>query len=96
MALRWIRTIGYGGELWSRNGGESGRLFGTRQGPKRPEIAATDVGAFAAAAFADPDRFNGHSIDLAAEALTMVEVAAKLAAGTGKSVTAVPCRRLMR
>jgi len=52
-------------------------------------IAADDVGAFAAAAFGNPDRFNGRSIDLAAEALTMEEVAAKIAAGTGKPVIAV-------
>jgi len=52
-------------------------------------IAADDVGAFVAAAFDNPDRFNGHSIDLAAEALTMEEIAAKIAVFTGKSVTAV-------
>jgi len=52
-------------------------------------IAADDVGAFVAAAFDNPDRFNGHSIDLAAEALTMEEIAAKIAVVTGKSVTAV-------
>jgi uncharacterized protein YbjT (DUF2867 family) len=52
-------------------------------------IAAADMGAFAAAAFAAPERFDGHSIDLAAESLTMDEIAAKLAAGTGKSVIAV-------
>ena len=52
-------------------------------------IAAADIGAFAAAAFADPARFHGHAIAMAAEALTMDEVAAKLAAGTGKPVTAL-------
>jgi len=31
VALRWIRTIGYWGELWRRNGGESVR-------PKMPEM----------------------------------------------------------
>lgn len=58
-------------------------------GTRLDMIAAADIGAFAAAAFAEADRFNGHTIDLAAEALTMDEVAAKLTAGTGKSVTAV-------
>ncbi|GAB7550978.1 NmrA/HSCARG family protein [Novosphingobium sp. 11B] len=52
-------------------------------------IAADDIGAFAAAAFADPERFHGHEIDLAAETLTMPDLAAKIAAGTGKSVSAV-------
>lgn len=52
-------------------------------------IAAQDIGAFAAAAFADPERFHGHEIDLAAESVTMDELAAKLAEGTGKPVSAV-------
>lgn len=52
-------------------------------------IAARDIGAFAAAAFADPKRFHGHEIDLAAETLTMPDLAAKITAGTGKSVSAV-------
>jgi uncharacterized protein YbjT (DUF2867 family) len=50
----------------------------------RPEtrldfIAADDVGAFAAAAFAEPSRLHGQTIPLASEALTMSEVAATLA-----------------
>jgi uncharacterized protein YbjT (DUF2867 family) len=40
--------------------------------------SADDVGAFARAAFADPDRFDRKSIDLGAQALTMAEVAAIL------------------
>lgn len=52
-------------------------------------IAAQDIGAFAAAAFADPERFHGHEIDLAAESVTMDELAAKMAEGTGKPVSAV-------
>ena len=52
-------------------------------------IAAQDVGAFAAAAFSDPGRFNGHVIDLATTSLTMKEVASKLSAATGKTVTAI-------
>ncbi|PLK48968.1 NmrA/HSCARG family protein [Uliginosibacterium sp. TH139] len=51
-------------------------------------IAADDIGAFAVAAFLDPARFNGHSIDLAAESLTMEEVASALSAGTGRLVLA--------
>ena len=52
-------------------------------------IAAQDIGAFAAAAFADPDRFHGHEIDLAAESFTLPEVAAKISKATGKPVSAV-------
>lgn len=52
-------------------------------------IAAQDIGAFAAAAFADPERFHGHEIDLAAESLTLPEVAAKMTKATGKPVSAV-------
>lgn len=49
-------------------------------------IAAADIGRFAAAAFADPARFNGQEIDLAAESLTMAEVAAVIADVTGRPV----------
>ncbi|MCP3138915.1 NmrA/HSCARG family protein [Pyxidicoccus xibeiensis] len=52
-------------------------------------IAAQDIGAFAAAAFADPERFHGHEIDLAAESVTLVEIAAKLTEATRKPVSAV-------
>ena len=52
-------------------------------------IAAQDIGAFAAAAFADPERFHGHEIDLAAESFTLPEVAAKMTKATGKPVSAV-------
>jgi len=51
-------------------------------------IAAADVGRFAAAAFEEPARFDRQEIDLAAEALTMAEVAATLAAVTGRPVEA--------
>ena len=42
-------------------------------------IAAADVGAFAAAAIDDPARWDGLTLPLASEALTMSEVAATLA-----------------
>ncbi|MGH8386607.1 MAG: NmrA/HSCARG family protein [Pseudomonas sp.] len=51
-------------------------------------VAAADIGAFAVAAFKDPARFNGHSIDLAGESLTMDEVTSKLSSGTGREVRA--------
>ncbi|PVM72349.1 NmrA family NAD(P)-binding protein [Caulobacter radicis] len=52
-------------------------------------IAAADIGAFAAAAFAEPERFHGHEIDLASETFTLPVVADKMAKATGKAVTAV-------
>ncbi|MBM6582388.1 NmrA family NAD(P)-binding protein [Microvirga sp. BT689] len=52
-------------------------------------IAADNIGAFAAAAFADPKRFHGHEIDLAADSATLPEIAAKITKATGKSVSAV-------
>lgn len=41
-------------------------------------IAADDIGAFAAAAFADPKRFNGETIELLGDVLTPVQIAATL------------------
>ena len=52
-------------------------------------IAAKDIGAFAAAAFADPARFHGHEISLAAELASYPEVAAKITHATGKPVSAI-------
>jgi uncharacterized protein YbjT (DUF2867 family) len=52
-------------------------------------IAAQDIGAFAAAAFAEPERFHGHEIDLAADSITLPEVAAKITKATEKPVSAV-------
>lgn len=51
-------------------------------------IAAEDVGRFAAAAFAEPGRFDEQEIPLAAESLTMGEVAAILAKASGQRVVA--------
>jgi uncharacterized protein YbjT (DUF2867 family) len=52
-------------------------------------IAADDVGAFAAAAFSDAGRFASQEIDLAAEALTMEEVAGALTEALGRKVVAI-------
>ncbi|MEQ1955192.1 NmrA family NAD(P)-binding protein [Mesorhizobium yinganensis] len=52
-------------------------------------IAAKDIGAFAAAAFAEPKRFHGHEIDLAAGTVTLPGLAAKITEATGKTVSAV-------
>ncbi|MGO8856830.1 MAG: NmrA/HSCARG family protein [Steroidobacteraceae bacterium] len=51
-------------------------------------IAGDDVGAFARAALVDPGRFHHRDIELAAEALTMTEVAATLSRVLGKPVEA--------
>lgn len=52
-------------------------------------ISAKDIGAFAAAAFAEPARFHGHEIDLAADTFTLPEIAAKISEATGKPVSAI-------
>ncbi|HZR38408.1 MAG TPA: NmrA family NAD(P)-binding protein [Nevskia sp.] len=52
-------------------------------------IGAADIGAFAAAAFAQPQAFAGHSIDLAAEAPTVAQIAATLAQVLGREIRAV-------
>lgn len=52
-------------------------------------VSADDIGAFACAAFEQPELFNRHSIDVAAEALTMGEVAKTLSRACGKTITAV-------
>ena len=49
-------------------------------------IAVADIGAVAAQVFADPDAFDGHRIDLAAEEITPNEMAATLADAIGKPV----------
>lgn len=65
--------------------------FDTAIAPDTPLdwIAAHDIGAFAAAAFADPERFHGHEIDLAGDTITLPELANKLAKATGKPVSSV-------
>lgn len=52
-------------------------------------IAGDDVGAFARAAFVDPERFHGQDIDLAAEELTMSEIAELLSCVLSKRVRSV-------
>ena len=52
-------------------------------------VAADDVGHFARAAFEQPERFNRQSIDLAAEARTMGEVADVLSRVLGRKIRAL-------
>lgn len=53
-----------------------------------PWIAVADIGTAAAAAIGDPARFNGQSIELAGELLTMTESAAILSEVLGRPVGA--------
>lgn len=53
-----------------------------------PMIAAADIGAFAADAFANPERYSGKSLDLAGDRLTLPEIAQILDNATGNTVTA--------
>ncbi len=49
-------------------------------------IAVADVAAFAALAFADPDRFHGRTLELAGDAHPMPEAAAIIARATGHPI----------
>lgn len=51
-------------------------------------VSAEDVGMAAAAAIADPEKFNRAEIELASAALTMTEIAAILSEATGRTITA--------
>jgi uncharacterized protein YbjT (DUF2867 family) len=51
-------------------------------------VAAKDIGAVAAAAFADPKRFAGAVIELAGDLLTLPQVAQTIATATGRPVDA--------
>ena len=63
-------------------------LTALRPETKMQLVAADDVGEFSRAALMDPARFDRKSIDLAAEALTMNEVASTLGRVLGKPVKA--------
>ena len=49
-------------------------------------ISGHDIGAFAAAAFANPDKYLGQEIDIAAETLTMTDIAAALTSVVGHEI----------
>ncbi|AOS63943.1 NmrA/HSCARG family protein [Actinoalloteichus hymeniacidonis] len=51
-------------------------------------VAVQDIGAAAAAVFADPRRFHGLDVELAGDLLTMTEMAAVLAEVSGRQVDA--------
>ena len=69
---------------------KSGRIVtAVEMDTKLDMIDPADLGRFAAAAFANPDHFHGQEIDLAAEALTPVEIAEIISQATGKTVPVV-------
>jgi uncharacterized protein YbjT (DUF2867 family) len=53
---------------------------------RHQQIAVQDIGAFAARAFAAPERWIGKSIDLAGDALTMEETAAAMSRVSGRPI----------
>lgn len=53
----------------------------------QPFVAVEDIGAAAAAAFADPERFDGLELELAGDVLTFREAAAILSEVRGRPVT---------
>ncbi|WP_253668553.1 NmrA/HSCARG family protein [Streptoalloteichus tenebrarius] len=64
----------------------------------RPEtpvqlVAAHDIGAFAALAFADPDHYVGRALELAGDELTMPAIAATISRATGRDITYRPIPR---
>ena len=50
------------------------------------QIAVDDIGAFAALAFSDPDRWNGRAIELAGDDPTMIRTAEALGESVGREV----------
>jgi uncharacterized protein YbjT (DUF2867 family) len=59
------------------------------EGAEHVLVDARDVGRFAARAFADPDRFAGVTVELAAESLALPAIAAVFADVLGRPVKAV-------
>lgn len=51
-----------------------------------PVVAADDIGAFAALALAQPERFAGRRIDLASQWRTPVQLAAAISAASGREI----------
>jgi uncharacterized protein YbjT (DUF2867 family) len=83
--------------IWFEN--LTGETIVTVIDPDKPlaVVAVPDIGAAAAAAFADPLRFHGHAIELASDVLSLNEMAAALtAAGVPTRVEAVTPNRPQR
>lgn len=58
-----------------------------KPGTRLQMIAVDDIGRFAAAAFIDAEKWNGAAVDLAGDAVTMLEAARTLSEIVGKEVT---------
>jgi uncharacterized protein YbjT (DUF2867 family) len=57
-------------------------------------IAVSDIGAFAALAFADPRRFVGQAIELAGDELSLDQLLSAIIRATGRDVAAIAGRNL--
>jgi uncharacterized protein YbjT (DUF2867 family) len=55
-------------------------------------IAVSDIGTFAALAFADPRRFVGHAIELAGDELSLDQLLSAITRATGRDVAAIAGR----
>ncbi|MFJ1648889.1 NmrA family NAD(P)-binding protein [Streptomyces sp. NPDC088258] len=67
---------------------EGGLVTVLRPGTELSLVAVADIGAAAAAAFAEPERFHGVELELASEQLTMTEVVEVLSRALGVELTA--------
>ncbi|MCY4575288.1 MAG: NmrA/HSCARG family protein [Chloroflexi bacterium] len=73
--------------LYDRAGIDNGVIRGMLTPEKTLQvISGHDIGAFAAAAFNNPDTYAGQEIDIAAETLTMNDIAAALGRVVGHDV----------
>ncbi|QWF78807.1 NmrA family NAD(P)-binding protein [Amycolatopsis sp. CA-230715] len=70
------------------NGPEGGLVTVIKPGTEVPLVAVADIGAAAAAAFADPARFHTVELELAGERLTMTGIAKILSTVYGTELTA--------
>ncbi|GAB3439942.1 NmrA/HSCARG family protein [Streptomonospora sediminis] len=70
------------------NGPQGGLITVIKPASALTPVAVEDVGTAAAAAIADPDRFNKAELDLAGDVLTMAECAAILGKALGVELTA--------
>jgi uncharacterized protein YbjT (DUF2867 family) len=75
---------------WQREGILAGRLVqGAAPTTRLQMIAVDDIGALAALAFREPDKWIGRTIEIAGDELTLVEAAAVLSERVGKPVVYV-------
>jgi uncharacterized protein YbjT (DUF2867 family) len=77
---------------WQRSAITSGTFPGMGLPPEktRQMVAVDDIGAFAALAFARPERYVGETIELAGDELTEIQIVATLSRVIGRQVQIVP------